>query len=151
VTTLNKDQSIVLQVAAKIAADLTIHNPNRGDLDGMIVDFVHACDAVYEHLSNAHGWSGDAAQPMTETQAVNMVMAAFEAQPVESTQMTVSSSVRVKGKQHGPLPEWFIREAQAAGVSEVWDNRDQLAVNPKRPHFKDANGDKAFWPPRGRA
>lgn len=148
-TTLNKDQSIVLQVAAKIAADLTIHNPNRGDLDGMIVDFVNACDAVYEHLSNAHGWGEYPTPQITETQAVEMVTQAFNAQPVDTIPM--SSSVCVKGKQHGPLPEWFIREAQAAGVSEVWDNRDQLAVNPKRPHFKDANGEKAFWPPRGRA
>jgi hypothetical protein len=31
----------------------------------------------------------------------------------------------------------------------VWDNRDQLAANPKRPWFKDANGDKAFWAPKG--
>jgi hypothetical protein len=31
----------------------------------------------------------------------------------------------------------------------VWDNRNGLAANPKRPWFKDANGDKAFWAPKG--
>ena len=146
---LTKDQSIVLQVAAKIAADLTIHNPNRGDMNGMIADFVLATDAVFEYLSNCHGWNNVQPQQMTEQQAVEMVTQAFNATPVEPT-MSVTSSVRVKGQQHGPLPEWFVKEAAAAGVSEVWDNRDQLGANPKRPHFKAVNGDKAFWPPRGR-
>jgi hypothetical protein len=42
-----------------------------------------------------------------------------------------------------------------AGVSAIYDNRDGLAQNPKRPWFKAADGTKnakgddvAFWPPR---
>jgi hypothetical protein len=56
--------------------------------------------------------------------------------------------VTVKGNQFGDLPDWIILEASQAGVTQVWDNRDKVAGT-KRPWFKDVNGDKAFWPPRG--
>jgi hypothetical protein len=56
--------------------------------------------------------------------------------------------IGVKGNQFGPLPDWLVLEAAQAGVSQVWDNRDKVAGT-KRPWFKDVNGDKAFWPPRG--
>ena len=54
----------------------------------------------------------------------------------------------VKGNQHGELPNWLYVEAQASGVTQVYDNRDRVAGT-KRPWFKDVNGDKAFWPPKG--
>ena len=57
--------------------------------------------------------------------------------------------VTIKGDQWGPIPDWLVLEAAQAGVTQVWDNRNQLAANPKRPWFKDANGDKAFWAPKG--
>jgi hypothetical protein len=57
--------------------------------------------------------------------------------------------VIIKGNQWGPIPDWLVLEAAQAGVTQVWDNRDQLAANPKRPWFKDVNGDKAFWAPKG--
>ena len=57
--------------------------------------------------------------------------------------------VTIKGNQWGPIPDWLVLEAAQAGVNQVWDNRDQLAANPKRPWFKDVNGDKAFWAPKG--
>ena len=56
--------------------------------------------------------------------------------------------VVVKGNQHGELPNWLYAEAQTFGVTQVWDNRDKVAGT-KRPWFKDVNGDKAFWPPKG--
>jgi hypothetical protein len=59
--------------------------------------------------------------------------------------------VKVRGNQFGPLPDWLIQEAKEAGVSEVYDNRDQVAGT-KRPWFKATEGGKdakAFWPPRG--
>ena len=59
-----------------------------------------------------------------------------------------SGDVVVKGTQHGELPSWLYVEAEKAGVTQVWDNRDKVAGT-KRPWFKDANGDKAFWPPKG--
>jgi hypothetical protein len=57
--------------------------------------------------------------------------------------------VTIKGDQWGPIPDWLVLEAAQAGVTQVWDNRNGLAANPKRPWFKDANGDKAFWAPKG--
>ena len=57
--------------------------------------------------------------------------------------------VTIKGDQWGPIPDWLVLEAAQAGVTHVWDNRNQLSQNPKRPWFKDANGDKAFWAPKG--
>jgi hypothetical protein len=56
--------------------------------------------------------------------------------------------IGVKGNQFGALPDWLVLEAAQAGVTQVWDNRDKVAGT-KRPWFKDVNGDKAFWPPRG--
>jgi len=56
--------------------------------------------------------------------------------------------VTIKGDQWGPIPDWLVLEAAQAGVTQVWDNRDKVAGT-KRPWFKDVNGDKAFWPPRG--
>jgi hypothetical protein len=56
--------------------------------------------------------------------------------------------VSIKGNQFGDLPDWLVLEAAQAGVTQVWDNRDKVAGT-KRPWFKDVNGDKAFWPPRG--
>jgi hypothetical protein len=63
--------------------------------------------------------------------------------------MADANGVSVKGNQFGPIPDWLVLEAAQAGVTQVWDNRDQLAANPKRPWFKDVNGDKAFWAPKG--
>jgi hypothetical protein len=59
--------------------------------------------------------------------------------------------VKVRGNQFGPLPDWLVLEAKEAAVSEVYDNRDQVAGT-KRPWFKSTEGGKdakAFWPPRG--
>ena len=62
-------------------------------------------------------------------------------------------SLRVIGKQHGDLPDWIFKDAADAGVTKIFDNRDGLEENPKRPWFKDADGGRngtAFWPPKGR-
>ena len=71
--------------------------------------------------------------------------------PLDKTSSTMAEAngVSIKGNQWGPIPDWLVLEAAQAGVKQVWDNRDQLAANPKRPWFKDVNGDKAFWAPKG--
>lgn len=68
--------------------------------------------------------------------------------PSHAENMASANGVTVKGNQFGPLPDWLALEAFQAGVTQVWDNRDKVAGT-KRPWFKDVNGDKAFWPPRG--
>jgi hypothetical protein len=68
--------------------------------------------------------------------------------PSHPESIASANGVSVKGNQFGPLPDWLALEAVQAGVTLVWDNRDKVAGT-KRPWFKDVNGDKAFWPPRG--
>lgn len=62
--------------------------------------------------------------------------------------MASANGVTIKGNQYGDIPDWLVLEAAQASVTQVWDNRDKVAGT-KRPWFKDVNGDKAFWPPRG--
>lgn len=65
--------------------------------------------------------------------------------------MASANGVTVRGTQHGPLPDWLVLDAFQAGVTEVYDNRDQVAGT-KRPWFKATTGGKdakAFWPPKG--
>ena len=59
-------------------------------------------------------------------------------------------AVRVKNDQQGPIPGWLISACKRDGVTEVYDNREDLAANPKRPWFKAVNDkEKAYWPPKG--
>lgn len=148
---MDKDRSIVAQVAAKIAADLTDNNP---DLEARLSDWSIAFHFVMDELFRVHGFGGGGAagapsaqQTYTIEQAAAALTDAFDAVPVNE-----NSRLLVKGAQHGPLPDWLFAEAAKAGVSEVYDNRDQLAVNPKRPHFRGTAGKDApaFWPPKGR-
>lgn len=142
---VSKDQSIIMQVAAKIAADLT---PKTDDLNTNIVSFVNAYDAVCEVLLTSQGITGNTQQtqapaPAPAPSGEQMIQQAFP-------QATSSSgfTVRIKGKQHGPIPEWLNEACLAKGVTEVWDNRDGLAANPKRPWFKSTTGNDAFWAPK---
>ena len=65
---ISKDQSIVTQVAAKIAADLIVKDTNTMS---NIAEWLIAFDAVSEALNNAHGFTTEpAADPLpgpTET------------------------------------------------------------------------------------
>lgn len=57
--------------------------------------------------------------------------------------------VRVRGTQHGELPDWLASAAAEQGITEVYDNRDTLAENPKRPWFKCTSSGAPIWPPKG--
>ena len=75
---------------------------------------------------------------------------AFPDRPKPSP-MAEANGVRVRGNQFGDLPDWLVLDAFQAGVTEVYDNRDQVAGT-KRPWFKATTGGKdakAFWPPKG--
>lgn len=144
--TINKDQSIVMQVAAKIAADLT---PRTDDVNTNIVAFATAFEAVTDMLFTEHGFGNEPA--VTTEQAIANVQAAFPNATVQAEgTSTGGMTVRVKGKQHGPIPDWLVAQCAAKGVTEVWDNRDGLAANPKRPWFKSTNSNDAFWAPKGK-
>lgn len=71
--------------------------------------------------------------------------------PAPKGDMASANGVTVRGAQWGDLPDWLVLDAFQAGVSEVYDNRDQVAGT-KRPWFKATTGGKdakAFWPPKG--
>ena len=83
------------------------------------------------------------------------VQAAYEQPAPQGVPQASQGNLKVAGTQHGPLPAWLIQEAAAAGVTKVWDNRvdrdgNDITANPanKRPWFKSADSDKAFWPPK---
>ena len=149
--TISKDQSIITQVAAKIAADLT---PKTEDVNKNVADFLVAFEVTTEALLNAHGMKAITdEQQFTEavTQAFGEVTPVTNPVQLPTTASAPSGfTVRIKGKQHGPIPEWLPAACMAKGVTEVWDNRDRLSENPKRPWFKSTSSEDAFWAPRKR-
>jgi hypothetical protein len=128
---MDKDRSIITQVAAKIASELTVNGSDIGK-------FADNFDAVTELLMNAI-YKG--APAPTDAQV-------FQAAFPQATEQ--GFSVNVKNDQQGPLPAWLISACQRDGITEVYDNRADLAANPKRPWFKAVNDkEKAYWPPKG--
>jgi hypothetical protein len=165
---MNKDESIITQVAAKIAAELaTSVKPDNIEL--ATADWAVAFEIVRDSIFNA---VGSAPAPSQVPSPVPSHIADISMQQVQDVFPTATMAsapqqyaqpaptnmgVQVKGTQHGELPDWLTAQCAAAGVTQVWDNRDGLAQNPKRPWFKAADGtknargdDMAFWPPRGR-
>ena len=154
---ITKDQSIITQVAAKIAADLV---PDGGDINANIANWAVAFDAVLDGIMSAHNIqpAGPAtAQTSTpevaQSDPMSLVQQAFPGAEQAPTNSTFN--IQVRGTQHGPLPDWLPAACAKAGVTSIYDNRDGLSQNPKRPWFKAADGtknakgdDMAFWPPR---
>lgn len=151
--TISKDQSIVAQVAAKIAADLT--SGTNQPLGDTLDDWSAAFDVVKDKLFAVHNFTDDgvaystpAQQPSanyTIEQATQSLASNLGATPVQG------GGIRVKGDQYGPLPDWLFAAAAEAGVTEVWDNRNDLGANGNRPHFKATTGGRdaaSFWPPK---
>lgn len=155
-TTVSKDQSIIMQVCAKIASELT---PKSEDVNANITMFADAYEAVCEIILTSQGLTNQPAsapQPVVQ-QSYNPAPA-----PVANDEATLihafptatpstaptGFSVRIKGKQHGPIPEWLNEQCAMKGVTEVWDNRDGLGANPKRPWFKSTSTNDAFWEPK---
>ena len=133
---MDKDTAIVTQVAAKIAADLVTREATT---EAKLGEFVVLFTSIKEIVCEAIGSSA----PVMETQSTPTSMPT-------STSSSSGGNVTVAGKQHGDLPEWLIKACKRDGVTKVYDNRDGLAINPKRPWFKDTDSDKAYWAPRGR-
>lgn len=145
---VSKDQSIIMQVAAKIASELT---PKTSDLSANIVAFNEAYEAVCEIILTSQGMSNTIPATATVAPAPAVVQSDEQLliQSFPEAKPTSGFTVRIKGKQHGPIPEWLNTECAKKGVTEVWDNRDGLATNPKRPWFKSTTSNDAFWAPRG--
>ena len=102
--TISKDQSIITQVAAKIAADLT---PKTDDLQTNVGNWVVAFDVTLEALLDKHGMTGLTDEQVVEVaQQVfpNSVVVTQTSAPQWATQQAQPQAsgfqVRVKGKQH---------------------------------------------------
>lgn len=130
---MDKDQSIITQVAAKIAADLAIHNI---DTDTFALKFADVKDLLFEMVYGA-----TAPSISDEQRIIDAFPGATE----------TDFTVKVRNEQQGPLPAWLLEACKRDGITEVYDNRGDLASNPKRPWFKAVNNkDVAYWPPRGK-
>jgi hypothetical protein len=103
--------------------------------------------AVGRALANA-GMAGTDVNKRPSREEMSKVQNAGPKMRITQASSAKGDGVSVKGNQFGAIPEWLTAEAAQAGVTQVWDNRDKVAGT-KRPWFKDVNGDKAFWPPRG--
>ena len=162
---ITKEESIVTQVAAKIAAEITCSLNTGGNIEAALLDFDLAFGHVRDALFKSH--AADMTAAFTEAFPNSTPVAAApylpERKPASapapqaqySQQVSQApAALKIAGTQHGPLPEWIVKDAARAGITELWDNRDK-AVGTKRPHFKQAGrlpeGQEAvaFWPPKG--
>jgi hypothetical protein len=142
---VSKDQSIIMQVAAKIASELT---PKGDDVNANIVAFNEAYEAVCEIILTSQGLSNTQPVAPQSAPAPQVTDEQLFTQSFPEAKPTSGFSVRIKGKQHGPIPEWLNEQCAMKGVTEVWDNRDGLQANPKRPWFKSTTTNDAFWAPK---
>lgn len=140
---MNKDRAIIVQVAAKIAAELT--PKDNTSTDRTIGDFGYIFDAIKDMLLDE--CMKDAGTVIRETFGAVTEMPNNN----QSFAPATEGDVTVVGQQHGELPQWLVSACRKDGVTRIYDNRDGLAQNPKRPWFKAVDDkEKAYWPPRSR-
>jgi len=151
---MNKDESIITQVAAKIAADLV--SPATVNIDQRVGEWAVAFDTVLGSMFGViNGAEAPAvtapAQPAPTALPAHLPDIQQAVAQVEQVfPNTTAITVQIKGKAHGDVPSWLVSAAAAKGVSTVWDERDKLSSNPKRPWFRSTEDkDVCFWPPRG--
>jgi hypothetical protein len=149
---ISKDESIVTQVAAKIASELTCKTECDGNLENIQSAYLAHFDFVRELLVGTHGFgevvATNSPKVSTETNRVNDIAESFGAG------YTQGSGVQIKGKQHGPIPAWLVTACAKANVTTVYDNRDTSTAENRRPLFKAVDGNMdakgqplAFWAP----
>lgn len=156
---ISKDESIVTQVAAKIASELvnTTHLENR-DVATIQSTYLQHYDFVVEVLRDTHGFnSGNAVATQTPAPTINVSPETIAIQNITEAFPSAyeSSGLTVKGAQHGPIPAWLTDACRKAGVTAVYDNRDTATAENRRPLFKAADGKTnskgqplAFWAPK---
>ena len=140
---MDKDRAIITQVCAKIAADLT---DKTKEVDARLSEYAVLFSTIKDIVFDEIFGDTSAAQEVPTNNVVQMVQTAFTG----SETVSKVGDVQIKGTTHGPIPEWLIKACKRDGVNEVWDNRDGLAENPKRPSFRATSGEKSYWPPRGK-
>jgi hypothetical protein len=151
---MDKDRAIITQVCAKIASDMT---DKTKDVDSRLGEFAVLFSTVNDILIEAiYGDTAQAKAIAQNNNVVQMIKDSFSG----STEVKTSSeqpkssgstgSIQIVGKQHGEIPDWLIKACKRDGVVKVYDNRDGLEANAKRPHFKAVEAEKAYWPPRAK-
>ena len=149
---ISKDESIVTQVAAKIASELTCKTDCDGNLENIQSAYLAHFDFVRELLVSTHGFgevvATNSPKVSTETNRINDIAESFDAG------YTQGGGVQIKGKQHGPIPAWLVTACAKANVTTVYDNRDTRTAENRRPLFKAVDGNMdakgqplAFWAP----
>ena len=122
---MDKDRVIITQVCAKIAAELVDTSKSTEEKIGeYAILFQSVKDLVFDVIESA---------PTGVAPIVQLQQSFQGSTIVDSGQDT--GSLEIVGKQHGDIPEWLITACRRDGVSKVYDNRDGLAVNAKRPWF----------------
>lgn len=153
---ISKDESIVTQVAAKIASELTRDTQTDGTLEAVQATYIQHFDFVRELLVSSHGFnpSGNVSAETNSPIVQFAPQVADIAQQFNASYET-GSGIQIRGNAHGPIPAWLVTAAKKAGVTAVWDNRDTATAQNKRPLFKAADGTTnaqgqpiAFWQPR---
>ena len=139
---MDKDRAIITQVSAKIAADLVDKTGGTGEKLGEFAMLFSSINDIM--MDTIYGQNAQ----QQNANVISMLEKELGASEVISS--TPFTGVQIVGKQHGEIPEWLIKACKRDGVVKVYDNRDGLAANPKRPHFKAVEGEKAYWPPRGK-
>jgi hypothetical protein len=142
---MDKDRQIITQVAAKIAADLVNREQDTTQkLAEFTVIFSQVMEIIFDTIEA--GVSGKTAPNMAEVLRVFPGATEVPTAP----QAPMDFSVTIVGQQHGDLPDWLIAACKRDGTTRVYDNRDGLAENPKRPWFKAVETGKGYWAPRTR-
>ena len=142
---MDKDKAIITQVCAKIAADMT---DKTKAVDERIGEFATLFSSITEMLMEEIYGSNTLQE--SNARIVSMVQQTFNAEEVTKPSSTSTGAVQIAGQQHGEIPDWLIKACKRDGVVKVYDNRDGLEANAKRPHFKAVEAEKAYWPPRAK-
>lgn len=153
----NRDNVIGIQVAFKGAIDMSkgadlSTEPGQGEFK-LTFDFLK--DTLLESMTGAASPTEQAAQIIRGNFPGTTNVASNETpgyNPPPQYANGQQHTLTIKGQQHGPIPPWMFEAAAAAGVTEVYDNRDRAATNPKYPQFKATSGGPnatPFWAPRG--
>lgn len=154
------NDAIVTQTAAKIASEL-VASIKHENLEGALQDWHEAFGVVNEAIFAKIGLSSvrdpfavKSGRDIPVVKSSEQIKSAMDdvraGRPVSGMRGKEVPQVRIAGRVHGDIPAWLHRAAAKAGVTEVWDNRDSLKDNPKRPWFVSTDDNKTpFWAPRG--
>lgn len=153
------NDAIVTQTAAKIASDI-VASIKHETVQEALASWDEAFTVVNDSIFGKIGRGSRTPSPVTSGREIPVSRSNEEikgamdqmrmGRPVSSMRNKSESRVNIKGKTHGDIPDWLHKAAAKAGVTEVWDNRDSLKENPKRPHFVSTDENKTpFWAPKG--